>query len=163
MPHMPFITELTNSDRQTCTFYCTCLALGAILAIILSFNTLRRLWIVLKYQHTMRARVVEKQRCPRSDMSEEVGNLSFGNGVLDEYTLWLEIMDKSLVRQLGIQSVCGMNGFEYREQWDKIPKHAEAHLCLEKNQTEDGNIEWTPKWVELNCKPSTGEFIIYDD
>lgn len=174
MPHMPFLTYLLNSDRETCVFYGTCFAVGALVTLSMSFQIIRGFWKSLQCRHITTARVVEKQRrklaryTESADFPQDIGDLSFENGVLDDYTLWLEIMDRDLVRRLGIQSVCGMNGFDYRESWNDIPKNAEAKLCLEQENIDsqgggdEGKTQWVPKWMELKYLPEEGKFDVYE-
>ncbi|MHA1684500.1 MAG: hypothetical protein ACTSUE_26415 [Promethearchaeota archaeon] len=136
------------------------------------------LYMVLKAwqnkKQTLKARVVEKQirtMARYKDYAEDpddVGKLSFGNGALHEYKLWMEIEDKKAAREFGINTVCEMDGFEYRKEWDKIPKEAQATLCLKRMFTQHENEQnketsWDLAWMELDRNSDTGDFIVLND
>jgi hypothetical protein len=142
-------------------FYAVCAGMGLLLGLMWSLPILQKLWNLLRNRHIIKARVIEKQKVA----TELDGHLSFeSDGDLDQYNLWLEIMDKSLVRQLGIAPRCSMEAADYRKDWDYIPKYAEASICLEKKtDDETGEVDWSLKWVELTRSKKSGAFVVYKE
>lgn len=114
--------------------------------------------------YTVQARVVEKQTCPLGQMAENgelsycTADLAFQNGALDEYTLWIELLNTSLVRQLGLKQICRADGCNYRREWESIPKHAKASATLQKVP----GVGWQLMWVEL-MRDATGDFIVLNE
>ncbi len=124
---------------------------------------LSRMGKLVKTEHVVNVVVTEKQKRNNarytdfSDHPEDVGVLSFENGALNEYTLWLELVDAREAQDLKVQRICCMDASEYRDEWEDIPENAQGTLVLRHPRATGG---WIPTSFVLARETPSNAFVV---
>lgn len=166
---MPFVSDVLKSNYYDLDFIMRCIMLG-LLAMVTAY-LFTNLWRRSGRKKSLKARVVQKQVREMArykdyaDDPNDMGEFSFGNGALNEYILWMEIMDQQATNRLGVSQVCNMDGYKYRNEWGKIPENAQGTISLKQvpvfgDRGSGKETEWDLECMELDRDPDTGDFIV---